>query len=109
MKTIFEHNEESQEADFYGSWQNLPYNEREEKHHTKHALIILLLTAGLIMLVAFSSAGQTQKKDSTRTITTTWTTKIPDTCKVYTGARGGKFVFLKSKKSGKIYKSYFKK
>jgi hypothetical protein len=33
---------------------------------------------------------------------------IPDTCKVYQGSKGGKFVYRQSKKTGKVYKSYLK-
>jgi hypothetical protein len=33
---------------------------------------------------------------------------VPDTCKVYQGSKGGKFVYRQSKKTGKVYKSYLK-
>jgi hypothetical protein len=33
--------------------------------------------------------------------------KNNDTCKVYTGARGGKYILKKSQKTGKTYKYYF--
>jgi hypothetical protein len=34
---------------------------------------------------------------------------IPDTCRVYEGSKGAKFVFRQSKKTGLIYKSYLPK
>jgi hypothetical protein len=72
----------------------------------------LSLTAILIFLIAFfislSMFGQEPVKAPAK-ITVSWKVKIPDTCKIYIGARGGKFVFLKSKKTNKVYKYYLPK
>jgi hypothetical protein len=72
----------------------------------------------LSILVCSLSSGQTAIKvtDKTKVSKPAYTNtqgfkvpgSVPDTCKVYQGSKGGKFVYRQSKKTGKVYKSYLK-
>lgn len=64
---------------------------------------------GVILLLAlnfFLVYGQEKPKEIKGVYT--YYVKIPDTCKVYVGSRGGRYVWLKSK-AGNTYKYYLPK
>ena len=68
------------------------------KTHTK-SIIIMILVAVLLLIAAATFAGT--KKIGV--------TIVPDTTKVYKGAKGGSYFWKLSAKTGKVYKHYLPK
>jgi len=81
----------------------------------KNLLLSLLLVMVCALCISCETGCSSKNKDVTKvaipdTSKQVKTTKLPtDTSKIYTGTKGGQYVWKVSKKTGKHYKSYLKK
>jgi uncharacterized protein YpmB len=79
----------------------------------KLAIILLILAAAALsagaQVKSTKGSATNQRTSQSREITYQVKIKVPDTCKIYTGSKGGRYFYARSKKTGKTYKRYLPK